>query len=77
MQVIEASNIDGLRSDWDFPKIHLWKHVIHDIQNKGAVWNYSTRPNEGMHGPLKDAYERTNGKDIATQVCSNPLTLVI
>ena len=48
----------------------MWKHVAQDIQMKGVVRNYSTRPNEKMHGALKDAYQdRSNGKDITVQVC--------
>ncbi|KAG1847898.1 hypothetical protein F4604DRAFT_1883959 [Suillus subluteus] len=65
----EESEIEKLKLDWDFPKTHLWKHVIHDIQLKGVARNYSTRPNEKLHGPLKDTYyHQTNGKDIATQI---------
>ncbi|KAF9231165.1 hypothetical protein BU15DRAFT_90973 [Melanogaster broomeanus] len=64
----EKSNIEGLKLDWDFPKVHLWKHVVRDIQSKGAARNYSTRPNEGMHGPLHEAYQRrSNGRDVASQ----------
>ena len=63
------SSIPGLKVDWDFPKVHLWKHVVHDIREKGAVRNYSTCPNEKMHGPLKEAYQdRSNGRDVAGQV---------
>ncbi|KAI6024319.1 hypothetical protein EDC04DRAFT_2606499 [Pisolithus marmoratus] len=59
----------GLKENWNFPKAHLWKHVTRDIQSKGAVRNYSARPNEKMHGPLKDAYQdRSNGKDVAGQI---------
>ncbi|KAI6006641.1 hypothetical protein F5J12DRAFT_782887 [Pisolithus orientalis] len=58
-----------LKMDWNFPKVHLWKHVMWDIQNKGAAHNYSTQPNEKMHGSLKDAYQDcSNGKDVAIQV---------
>ncbi|KAG1836025.1 hypothetical protein F4604DRAFT_1943802 [Suillus subluteus] len=40
------------------------KRMLH-----GVARNYSTRPNEKFHGPLKDTYyHRTNGKDIATQI---------
>ncbi|KAI6013281.1 hypothetical protein EDC04DRAFT_2870836 [Pisolithus marmoratus] len=54
---------------WNFPKAHLWKHVTRDIQSKGAIRNYSARPNEKMHGPLKDAYQDcSNGKDVAGQI---------
>ncbi|KAI6144582.1 hypothetical protein BKA82DRAFT_4330868 [Pisolithus tinctorius] len=60
---------EHLKTDWNFPKVHLWKHVVRDIRNKGAAHNYSTRPNEKMHGSLKDAYQdHSNGKDVAVQV---------
>ncbi|KAG0696993.1 hypothetical protein DFH29DRAFT_984460 [Suillus ampliporus] len=63
------STIEGLKLDWDFPKAHLWKHTTRDIRMKGAVRNYSTHPNEKLHGPLKEAYQRqSNGKDIADQI---------
>ncbi|KIN99328.1 hypothetical protein M404DRAFT_155547, partial [Pisolithus tinctorius Marx 270] len=62
-------------SKWtvNFPKVHLWKYVMQDIWNKGAAHNYSTWPNEKMHGSLKDAYQDpSNGKDVAIQVlCVN------
>ncbi|KAF8452167.1 hypothetical protein L210DRAFT_3608318 [Boletus edulis BED1] len=60
---------EHLKTDWNFPKIHLWKHVVWDIHMKGAACNYSTRPNEKMHGALKNAYQdRSNGKDVAVQI---------
>ncbi|KAG1739543.1 hypothetical protein EDB19DRAFT_1928076 [Suillus lakei] len=63
------SSIEDLRLDWDFPKVHLWKHVTRDIRMKGVVRNYTTRPNEKLHGPLKEAYKRqSNGKDVAQQI---------
>ncbi|KAI6140728.1 hypothetical protein BKA82DRAFT_4331818 [Pisolithus tinctorius] len=66
---VVKSNIDGLRTDWNFPKVHLWKHIVRDIHLKGAARNYSTRPNESMHKPIRDAYEhRSNGRDIPAQV---------
>ncbi|KAG2117676.1 hypothetical protein BD769DRAFT_1629737 [Suillus cothurnatus] len=59
----------GLRLDWDFPKVHLWKHTTRDIQMKGTARNYTTCPNEKLHGPLKEAYERqSNGKKVAEQI---------
>ena len=43
-----------------------------DIWIKGAVYNYSTWPNEKMHCALKDAYQdHSNGKDFAVQVCTH------
>jgi len=66
---VKESAIEDLKENWDFPKAHLWKHVVRDIQRKGVSQNYSTRPNEGMHKPLKDAYhDHTNNKDVANQV---------
>ncbi|KAG2131063.1 hypothetical protein DEU56DRAFT_954175, partial [Suillus clintonianus] len=49
----KESEIDKLKLDWDFPKTHLWKHVFHNIRHKGVAHNYSTHPNEKLHGPLK------------------------
>lgn len=43
--------------------------MVNDILEKGVTLNYNTKPNEKMHGPLKDAYQmRTNFKDVAEQV---------
>jgi hypothetical protein len=59
--------------EWNFPKAHLWKHVVRDICSKGAARNYSTRPNEKMHKPLKDTYrDRSNGKEVASKVFTKP-----
>ncbi|KAI5993201.1 hypothetical protein EDD15DRAFT_2388095 [Pisolithus albus] len=69
VECVNKSGLEGLRVDWDFPKVHLWKHVSRDIRMKGATRNYSTRPNESMHGPIKEAYERrSNGRNVATQI---------
>ncbi|KAI5987144.1 hypothetical protein F5J12DRAFT_916092 [Pisolithus orientalis] len=58
-----------LKDHWNFPKVHLWKHITCDIRSKGIVRNYSAWPNEKMHGPLKDAYQDcSNGKDTAGQI---------
>ncbi|KAI6001643.1 hypothetical protein F5J12DRAFT_906480 [Pisolithus orientalis] len=59
----------NLKDNWNFLKVHLWKHVTCDIRSKGVVRNYSAQPNEKMHGPLKDAYQdRSNGKDTVGQI---------
>ena len=71
MALAVKSNIEGLKVDWDFPKTHLWKHVVSDIRCKGAARNFSTRPNESMHGALREAYEQwSNGREVASQVTS-------
>ncbi|KZP04009.1 hypothetical protein FIBSPDRAFT_904596 [Athelia psychrophila] len=55
--------------DWDFIKAHLPKHVFDDIMGKGVTRNYNTKPNEKLHGPLKNAYrDQTNFKDVAPQI---------
>ncbi|KAG1799033.1 uncharacterized protein HD556DRAFT_1231771 [Suillus plorans] len=55
--------------NWNFPKMHASKHIFDDIIAKGAARNFSTRPNEKQHGPIKRWYLRqTNRKDIANQI---------
>ncbi|KAG2753584.1 hypothetical protein P692DRAFT_201705525 [Suillus brevipes Sb2] len=67
--ITDTSSMEGLKKDWNFPKAHLWKHAPRDIRLKGVARNYSTRPNEKLHGPLKSAYLlRSNGKDVAEQI---------
>ncbi|KAK0436961.1 uncharacterized protein EV420DRAFT_1487347, partial [Desarmillaria tabescens] len=45
------------------------RHLPDDILAKGVSRNYDTKPNENMHGPLKDAYQlRTNFKEVAEQI---------
>lgn len=53
-------------------------HLFDDIEAKGASRNYNTKPNEQMHGPLKDWYQnRTNFKNVAEQVrCLLPKILL-
>ncbi|KAG1849526.1 hypothetical protein F4604DRAFT_1883786 [Suillus subluteus] len=60
-----------LQSDknWNFPKLHMDLHIFDDIKAKGATRNYNTKPNEKMHGSLKDSYLlRTNFRDVAEQI---------
>jgi hypothetical protein len=55
--------------NWNFPKLHMTTHIFDDIEAKGATRNYNTKPNEQMHGPLKDWYLNwTNFKNVAEQV---------
>jgi hypothetical protein len=54
---------------WSFPKRHALEHIFDDIQAKGATKNTSTKPNEKMHGPLREIYLcQTNFKDVVPQV---------
>ncbi|KAI5996647.1 hypothetical protein EDC04DRAFT_2872367 [Pisolithus marmoratus] len=61
---------DELKENWNFPKAHLWKHVTCDIRSKGAICNYSARPNEKMHGPLKDAYQDHSNENEHTNLAT-------
>ncbi|KAF8439411.1 hypothetical protein L210DRAFT_3612603 [Boletus edulis BED1] len=57
VHVTAGNPSEHLKTEWNFPKIHLWKHVV------------CTRPNEKMHGALKGTYQdRLNGKDVAVQI---------
>ncbi|KAG1887716.1 hypothetical protein F4604DRAFT_1877523 [Suillus subluteus] len=54
---------------WNFPKKHLSAHLFDNIEAKGVSQNYTTKPNEKMHGPLKNAYQDcTNFKNVTEQV---------
>ncbi|KAF8435955.1 hypothetical protein L210DRAFT_801169, partial [Boletus edulis BED1] len=67
--ILKKTNVPDLRVEWNFPKIHLWKHAVRDIWLKGVLRNFSTWPNESMHGTLREAYDhRSNGRDVATQI---------
>ncbi|KAG1897928.1 uncharacterized protein F5891DRAFT_1241093 [Suillus fuscotomentosus] len=55
--------------NWNFPKKHLVSHAFDDILAKGVTRNYSTKPNEKMHGSLqKINLQRTNFKNVASQI---------
>jgi len=54
-EYIEALG-DESTKNWNFPKAHSAKHIFTDIREKGAAQNFSTRPNEGQHGPIKRAF---------------------
>ncbi|KAJ7710748.1 hypothetical protein B0H17DRAFT_1123862 [Mycena rosella] len=47
----------------------LVKHVLEDIENKGATRNFGTKISESMHGPLRETYHRlTNFKNVTPQL---------
>ncbi|KAK0184967.1 hypothetical protein F5146DRAFT_1125354 [Armillaria mellea] len=65
-------SVDPSTKSWNFPKVHSHQHMVDDILQKGVTLNYNTKPNEKMHGPLKDAYQlHTNFKDVAEQQLRN------
>ncbi|ETW76447.1 hypothetical protein HETIRDRAFT_329029, partial [Heterobasidion irregulare TC 32-1] len=43
--------------NWNFPKIYSYEHLFADIQAKGTTCNFNTKPNEKIHGALKDIYD--------------------
>ncbi|KAG1804750.1 uncharacterized protein HD556DRAFT_1225670 [Suillus plorans] len=67
LQYITVTEEDD--KNWNFPKLHMTTHLFDDIEAKGVTRNYNTKPNEQMHGPLKDWYQRrTNFKNVAEQI---------
>ncbi|KAI5995972.1 hypothetical protein F5J12DRAFT_907101 [Pisolithus orientalis] len=74
-----AEKMQHTAKNWNFPKNHTHMHVFDDIKAKGVTHNFNTKPNEKMHGPLKEAYQKqTNFKDIAQQILNvNHLGLVL
>ncbi|KAG1726527.1 uncharacterized protein EDB91DRAFT_1239637 [Suillus paluster] len=68
-ELMDVYTADLSEKSWNFLKIHLSAHLFDDIEVKGVTRNYNMKPNEKMHGPLKDAYQdRTNFKNFAEQV---------
>ncbi|KAG1821702.1 uncharacterized protein BJ212DRAFT_1297041 [Suillus subaureus] len=60
---------EDIKKNWNFLKLHMTTHIFDDIEAKGTSCNYNTKPNEPMHGSLKDWYlNRTNFKNIAEQI---------
>ncbi|KAG2047846.1 hypothetical protein BDR06DRAFT_976428 [Suillus hirtellus] len=58
-----------INKNWNFPKLHMSVHIFDNIEVKGATHNYNTKPNEKMHGLLKDSYLMcTNFRDVAPQI---------
>ncbi|KAG1829882.1 hypothetical protein EV424DRAFT_1585853 [Suillus variegatus] len=69
MKQYMTQTADDNVKNWNFPKLHMTTHIFDDIEAKGATRNYNTKPNEQMHGPLKDWYlNRTNFKNVAEQI---------
>ncbi|KAF6744588.1 hypothetical protein DFP72DRAFT_1078429 [Ephemerocybe angulata] len=63
----EYRKVWGLKS-WEFPKAHTHQHLFNDIRKKGVTRNSNTKTFETMHGTQKDAYDRTNFKNIDPQI---------
>ncbi|KAI6095858.1 hypothetical protein F5141DRAFT_1191180 [Pisolithus sp. B1] len=73
-----SEKTENVKKNWNFPKNHMCMHVFDNIEAKGVTWNFSTKPNEKMHGPLKEKYQRcTNFKNVTEQILQvNHLELV-
>ncbi|KAI6162422.1 hypothetical protein EDD17DRAFT_1776488 [Pisolithus thermaeus] len=64
-----AEKEDNTKKNWNFLKNHTCMHVFDDIEAKGVTCNFNTKPNEKMHGPLKEKYQNhTNFKNVAQQI---------
>ncbi|KAG2108167.1 uncharacterized protein F5147DRAFT_745794 [Suillus discolor] len=73
LQQYITKTADNSDKNWNFPKLHMNVHIFNNIEAKGATCNYNTKPNEKMHGLLRDLYlMRTNFRDVAPQIlCIN------
>ncbi|KAG1826384.1 hypothetical protein DFJ58DRAFT_719975 [Suillus subalutaceus] len=71
LEYIAESQPETLKN-WNFPKKYLISHVFDNISAKGVTHNYSTKPNEKMHGSFQKIYlQHTNFKNIASQIRPN------
>ncbi|KAG2092632.1 uncharacterized protein F5147DRAFT_747990 [Suillus discolor] len=69
LQQYITKTADTSDKNWNFPKLHMSVHIFDNIEAKGATRNYNTKPNEKMHGSLKDSYQmRTNFRNVAPQI---------
>ncbi|KAH7903904.1 hypothetical protein BJ138DRAFT_1119934 [Hygrophoropsis aurantiaca] len=59
----------GIRTTFELPKLHSYRHYIRMIQQYGTTDNYNTEYTERLHIDLaKDAYRATNHKDEFAQM---------
>ncbi|KAG1811639.1 hypothetical protein EV424DRAFT_1473681 [Suillus variegatus] len=59
----------GIRSNFNLPKLHGFRHYVHMIKMYGTTDNYNTEYTERLHIDLtKDAYRATNHKDEYSQM---------
>ncbi|KAH6880256.1 hypothetical protein BKA70DRAFT_1126649 [Coprinopsis sp. MPI-PUGE-AT-0042] len=59
-----------LKETWNFPKAHSHAHLFDDIEAKGVTRNSNTKPNEQLHGYLKEYYRNTNFKNVNAQMAA-------
>ncbi|KIJ38584.1 hypothetical protein M422DRAFT_176350 [Sphaerobolus stellatus SS14] len=53
---------------FNYPKHHNLIHLPEDVENKGCTESYSTRPGEGFHQQIQQAYDQTNFKNTDPQI---------
>ncbi|KAG1888651.1 hypothetical protein F4604DRAFT_1889529 [Suillus subluteus] len=71
LQQYITKTADESDKNWNFPKLHMSVHIFDNIEAKGATCNFNMKPNEGMHGSLKDSYLMwMNFRDVAPQLGS-------
>ncbi|KIJ98243.1 hypothetical protein K443DRAFT_133505 [Laccaria amethystina LaAM-08-1] len=70
LKAYEQHNNNGdSEKNWEFLKCHTHAHMFDDIVAKGVTKNYSTKPSEQMHGPVKKVYACvTNFKEVEPQI---------
>ncbi|KAG1838862.1 hypothetical protein DFJ58DRAFT_718667 [Suillus subalutaceus] len=65
LQQYIAKTADTSDKNWNFPKLHMSVHIFDNIEAKGATCHCNMKPNENMHGPLKDSYQmHTNFRNV-------------
>ncbi|KNZ75005.1 hypothetical protein J132_05340 [Termitomyces sp. J132] len=76
--VTDDTELTPNAKSWNFIKLHLCKHLFSNIIRKGVSQNYSTKPNEKMHGPIKYSYLHcSNFKDFLKQILNADQYLLI
>jgi len=56
------------QSTFNYPKLHLLMHYVHQIERFGSLPQYSMEITETFHKPLKDAYRQSNRVDATPQI---------
>ncbi|KAF8578339.1 hypothetical protein K439DRAFT_1529313 [Ramaria rubella] len=54
--------------NYNYPKHHGLTHLAEDLQQKGAMENYTTHPGKGFQQEVQQAYDQTNFRDTEQQM---------
>ncbi|EJD49143.1 hypothetical protein AURDEDRAFT_59798 [Auricularia subglabra TFB-10046 SS5] len=61
---------EGIRTDFDLPKLHSLQHYADSVRKFGATDNYNTEATERLHIDLaKHAFRATNKRRFIAQMC--------